>query len=474
VRVVNGDTGARVPRAVVHVGARSGRAGANGVAWIRLRRPAALLVTARAPGYAARTVRFGFRSSRRARIRIYQPGLQSPMYGVGPARTQAHPGGVRPPFRVVWSRNLHSLIEFPAAIADGVAYLTNFAGTQWALSMDDGRTLWQRDLGHTAQAASPAVFGDELVVHSKSGRVLVLDRHRGRVLWSFQAAGQIESSAVVSGGVDYFGTWDGNVYALDLRRRRLLWVRSGFSKITSSAAVAGGRVYIGDYGGRLLVLSGRTGASLWTGYVNGRIYGTPAVADGRVFVPSSTGDSLTAFSTSGSYLWRLSTGSYVYSSPAVWGGRVFVGAYNGVFYCLDAATGRVLWTQGTSGAISGAAVVIGGVAYAGSFGHEIVGVDARSGRLLLRFPHGAYVPASGNAGRLLLYGYAALWAVEPRKRKTALQPQRSLPITASCSRQTPTLRASSRPSRRLRVFASSRASSRTSATASPTASRCAP
>jgi outer membrane protein assembly factor BamB len=135
---------------------------------------------------------------------------------------------------------------------------------------------------------------------------------------------------------------------------------------------------------------------------------------GRVFVPSSDGGSLTAFSTSGRYLWRINTGSYVYSSPAAWAGRVFFGSYNGVFYGVSASSGRVLWEVGTGGAISGAAVVVGGVAYAGSFSHSIYGVDARSGRVLLRFPHGEYVPVSGNGGRLLLHGYSRLYAVSPR------------------------------------------------------------
>jgi outer membrane protein assembly factor BamB len=96
----------------------------------------------------------------------------------------------------------------------------------------------------------------------------------------------------------------------------------------------------------------------------------------------------------------------------VWGGRVFFGSYNGVFYGVSAASGRILWEVGTGGAVSGAAVVVDGVAYAGSFAHRIVGVDARSGRIVVRFPHGEYVPVSGGGRRLLLHGYSRLWAVE--------------------------------------------------------------
>jgi outer membrane protein assembly factor BamB len=93
---------------------------------------------------------------------------------------------------------------------------------------------------------------------------------------------------------------------------------------------------------------------------------------------------------------------------------VFFGAYNGVFYALSAASGRTLWSHGMAGPISGAAVVVDGVAYAGSFSHHILGVDGATGRVLLDFPHGEYVPVSGDGGRLLLHGYSRLYAVAPK------------------------------------------------------------
>jgi outer membrane protein assembly factor BamB len=148
--------------------------------------------------------------------------------------------------------------------------------------------------------------------------------------------------------------------------------------------------------------------------VNGKVYGTPAVAHGRVFVPSSTGNSLTAFSTSGRYLWRVTAGYYVYSSPAVANGVVCFGSYDGWFYGVSAATGRVRWRIPTGGAISGAAVIVARVAYVGSFSHRIIGVEVRTGRRVLTFPHGQYVPVSGNGMRLLLNGFSRIYAVEPR------------------------------------------------------------
>jgi outer membrane protein assembly factor BamB len=147
--------------------------------------------------------------------------------------------------------------------------------------------------------------------------------------------------------------------------------------------------------------------------VSGKIYGTPAVAGGKVFVPS-VAYSFSAFSTSGRRLWTVSTGSYVYASPAVADGVACFGAYNGVFYGVSAGSGRVLWRVPTGGAVSGAAVIVAGVAYVGSFSHRIIGVNLHTGHRLVTFPHGEYVPVSGNGARLLFNGFSRIYAVEPR------------------------------------------------------------
>ena len=417
ITVVNGDTNRRVRRAVVRLGGKRGATDANGVTEIVVRRRAPLNVTVRARGYNAKTVRMPFHHRRKVTVRIYRKALQWPIFGVDPSRSQAHDEiSVRPPFKVVWSRGIGSLIEFPAVVSDGVAYIGNYRGTIYAISMRFGKTVWKYDPPGGKMASSPAVVGGELVVHGMDGIVRVLDRRNGKLLRQVAVGSPIESSPVVRDGVDYFGAWNGTVYALDLRSGRVRWTYRAGYKITSSASLAGGTLFIGDYGGRILALSAATGGLRWARSVNGRVYGTPAVAGGRIFVPSSTGGSLTAFSTGGAHLWTVHTGAYVYSSPAVWGGRVYFGSYNGLLYAVSARSGARIWSIGAGGPISGAAVVVAGVVYAGSTYGTIVGADARTGRTLLRFPHGEYVPVSGSGGRLLLHGYSRLYAVDSRRR----------------------------------------------------------
>jgi outer membrane protein assembly factor BamB len=421
VTVIDGDRRVRVGGARVRLAGTTGVADRAGLATIVVRKRQTVPVTVTAKGYSTKRVTLDFAHSREQTVRIYRPDLQWPMYGVDATRTQAQLHiRLRPPFKTVWSLPLGGLIEFPAVVEDGVAYIGNAHASVRAISMRFGTQIWRHDTTPAAHmASSPAVAGPDLVYHTMDGHVFVLDASNGHVRWSYDVGSPIESSPIVSGGVDYFGAWNGNVYALDLRTHRLRWTRSLGAKITSSAAISGGTLYIGDYGGHLWALAAGSGATRWTGTVNGRIYGTPAVAGGRIFVPSSTGYSLTAFSTAGRQLWRVSTGGYVYSSPATAQGRVFFGSYDGNLYGVSAASGHVLWRVAAGGPISGAAVVVDGVAYAGSFAHEIVGVDAASGKRVLTFDHGRYVPVSGNGMRLLFHGYSRLYAVEPKSASTA-------------------------------------------------------
>lgn len=414
VTILDGDKRARVAGAHVRLAGKSGRTDRHGVTVIVApRRRLEVSVTAR--GYTPVSVRLDFKTRRKQTIRVYQPGLQWPLYGATEARTQAPTEiRLRPPFRVVWSRGLDRLIEFPAVVSDGVAYIGNAGSAVHAISMRSGKFVWvHRTPGSPRMASSPAVFGNEIVYHTMSGWVYVLDRSNGHLLWSWDAGSAIESSPIVVDGVDYFGDAAGQMYALDLQSHKLRWSRDLGAKITSSAAISGGRLFIGDYDGRLWALSPGNGATRWVGHVNGKIYGTPAVEGGRVFVPS-VAYSFWAFSTSGRSLWHVTTGAYVYSSPAVAQGVVCFGSYNGDFYGVSAGSGRVLWRIYTGGAISGAAAIVDGVAYVGSFSHRIFGVNLHTGRRIFTFPHGQYVPVSGNGMRLLLNGFSRVYAVEPR------------------------------------------------------------
>ena len=418
VRVVDGDSGLGVRGALVRIRGGVSSADRRGFARVALPRHRRARVTVSARGYGVRTVTVRFRG-RIPQVPLWRPATQWPLYGATPARTQAHPAiRIRPPFRVVWKRRIRSLLEFPAVVWEGVAYVNAYRGFVTAISMRNGRVLWKRKVA-TIFASSPAVNpkGDELVVTSKvPGNAIVMNRRTGRVKWRFRT-GLAEPSPVVANGVAYFGDESGRVYALDLRRRRARWVYAGGVKITSSPALARGRLYFGDYAGRVIALDARSGRRIWTGSAGTRVYGTVAVAGGRVFAPSVFSGLSALSARTGALRWRIGSSAYVYSSPAYYRGRVYFGTYAGRVYAVNARSGGVVWSRSVGGSVSGAVVVVAGVVYAASFDHRITAWDWRSGRKLFSFPQGEYVPVSGNGARLLLHGRSSLWAVAPRKRR---------------------------------------------------------
>lgn len=415
VRVLDGDSLKPVEGALVTVARRSAFTGPDGIARLEVPRKRVRLGIS-APAYGREARRLDFRQDLVGTVQVWRPDLQWPMYGVTTARTQVHSGiKVRPPFRVVWNRNLHGLLEFPAVVWNGVAYVNNIHGTLTALSMRNGRVLWSKRLG-TLAASSPAVDAERgvLVVTTMSpGNVNVISMKTGHVRWRY-ATGRAEPSPVIRDGVAYFAATNGSVYALDLDRRRPRWIFRGGAKITSSPALVGNRVYIGDYAGRVFALNARTGHRIWTGSAGSRVYGTVAVAGGRVFAPSVFSGLSALSARSGRLLWRIPSGAYLYSSPAVFRNRVYFGTYAGLVYCADARSGHVLWTRPAGGRVSGGVEVVAGLVYAASLEFTMNAWHWRTGRRVWTFPRGQYVPVSGNGSRLLLHGYSRIWAVRPK------------------------------------------------------------
>jgi outer membrane protein assembly factor BamB len=417
VRVVDGDTLRPVKGAKVAGAGETAVTDSRGLASLPARKRARVRVAA--PKYGAQTIRMELQASVAQTVRIWRPALQWRMYGVNPARTQVHAGiRLRPPFRVVWRRSLHGLLEFPAVVWQGVAYISNIHGTMRALSMRNGRVLWKKRLG-TLMASSAGLDPERglLVTTTMSpGDVKVVSMKTGRVRWRY-ATGRAEPSPLIRNGVAYLAAANGNVYALDLDRRRPRWIFHGGAKITGSPTLVGDRLYIGDYAGRVFALDARNGRLLWRGSAGSRVYGTIAASGGRLFVPSVFSGVSALSARTGRLLWRIPVGAYLYSSPAVLRARVYFGTYARRVYCASTRSGRILWSRPAPGSVSGAVEIVAGVVYAATLQGRITAWHWRSGRRLWGFRAGEYVPVSGNGERLLLHGTRQIWAVAPRRRR---------------------------------------------------------
>lgn len=417
VTVVDGDTGKPVRGAEVAVAGGRSRTDAAGRATVARPDRRHFGVRLEATGYIARKTRVS--AGRRAlRLTLFKRASQWPIYGVTPSRAQVQEGlKLRPPFKQVWTRHFGGLLEFPAVVWEGMGYVNNAKGVLTAFHADTGKVAWRTKVGGL-MASSPGIDEDrrQLVVTSmEPGYVSVVDMRTGKIRWRY-STGRAEPSPVVRDGIAYLAATNRRVYALDLRRRQARWIFRGGAKITSSPALVGRRLYIGDYAGRVFALDARNGRRIWTGSAGSRVYGTVAVAGGKVFAPSVFSGLSALSARSGRRLWRIPVGAYLYSSPAAYRGRVYFGTYADYVYSADASSGRIRWRAYAGGRVSGAVQVVRGVVYASTFGRT-TGWDWRTGKRLWTFPHGEYVPLSGNGRVLLVHGHSQIWAVAPRRKR---------------------------------------------------------
>jgi outer membrane protein assembly factor BamB len=284
-----------------------------------------------------------------------------------------------------------------------------------------------------------------LLVRSKRGVILGYSK----VLWRF-SSGAVESSPLLVNGILYFGSWNHTVYALDVRRDaaavkawprrsrrfrpRLLWTFHADGEVNSSPAYSGGLVYFGTDSGSVYAVNARTGHERWRAQSYSRFgrreyfYATPTLAYGRVYIGNTDGTLYAFGARTGHLLWASHAGSYVYSAAAVWRRRVFIGTYDGKFLAYDAGTGAQIWSYDAPASVHGAPTVIDGLVYfstcpsCGSHGSRSAksgprgtyALDARTGRLVWRFRDGQYSPVVADPERLYVVGHTRVYGFLPK------------------------------------------------------------
>lgn len=233
------------------------------------------------------------------------------------------------------------------------------------------------------------------------------------VLWTFEIADGIESTAAVVGDVVYVGGLDGGLYALEFGTGKKLWRYAAADEIKSSPSVRDGVVYAGDEAGHFHAVDAATGEARWTFEADAGIISSASFAGGGVIFGSQDNYLYSLSPADGSLRWKVETGSFVYATAAIATieGReaALVAGCDGVLRAIDARDGSEI-AEVDIGAYVGASPVVGdGRAYFGTFENEVLAVDLAAREVAWRyadperhFPYyssAAYVP-----DRLILGG----------------------------------------------------------------------
>jgi outer membrane protein assembly factor BamB len=360
-----------------------------------------------------------------------------PLFGRVPERTHYLPAEGRaldPPLREAWSVNTHALIEFPPALAGGVAYVVNKFGNAKAVRLSDRKVLWEkvtdpRDSGTPTDVTAPVYHRGLVYFAYVDGRLIAVDAKDGRQRWITDLHSHLESSPMAVGNRVYIGTDKTNVAALRASDGKVLWQFNSPGAIKASPSFHDGRIYVADYQGAMFCLDARTGRPVWRTnttrvppFGEGGFYSSPAVAFGRVYAARDDGTVFAFDQRDGRVMWSFPTHNFVYGSPAVarvpgTPPSVYIGSYDEHFYALDARSGKQRWRFDVGGAVPGTATVIGHTVYTSSFKTDsTIGIDARTHRKTFEKHQAGYTPVVSDGRRLFLIGYFELIGLDPAKR----------------------------------------------------------
>lgn len=360
-----------------------------------------------------------------------------PLFGRVPERTHYLPLVDReldPPLREAWSINTHALIEYPPAVADGVAYIANKYGNARAIRLRDRKVLWERVTDR--RLSGPPTFVTAPVYHQGrvflaflDGTLVAADAATGRTAWKRDLHAHLESSPLAEGGNLYLGDDKASLISLRAADGSVRWRFNAPGAIKASPSYHGGRVCVADYQASMYCLDAGNGQVLWRTntsrvppFGRGGFYSSPAIAFGHVYAARDDGTVYALDEKTGKVAWFFPTGNFIYGSPAVaqvpgTPASVYIGSYDEHFYALDARSGRRRWRFDVGGPVPGTAVVIGHTVYTSSFKtRQTVGIDVRNHRKTFSLRQAGYTPVVSDGRRIYAIGYFELVGLEPTKR----------------------------------------------------------
>ncbi len=223
---------------------------------------------------------------------------------------------------------------------------------------------------------------DALVIGTRDGTLIALDRTNGATLWSFELQGEEETRAVYGTPVYaddtiYFSGYDGSLYALTAAGS-LKWreqVGEG-EPLVGGPALVDGKLLATSSDGRLYAFEPESGSRTWSVETGNMVWSTPVVADGIAYFGSMDRTLYAVNVTNGTIVWQFEAGASITGSITVHQGRVYAGSFDGVMYALDAASGTELARyEGATGWYWAMPVVYGGVLYAPSLDGNVYGLD---------------------------------------------------------------------------------------------------
>lgn len=205
--------------------------------------------------------------------------------------------------RWFWIRDLPPLTvrgNAPVALAPGVAFVGSDEGNLVALSLSDGRVMWEQPVGMAEGRTelermadvdgAPVVDGNVVIASSYKNVTVAFEGPSGRPIWGAESGGI--GGVGVAGDRVVVSDAAGTVWAIDKYVGTSYWQQPALARRSlGPAAVHGEYAVVGDFDGYLhwmRLSDGEFAARERVG--RSPITGRPAVADGIMVVQNVDGD----------------------------------------------------------------------------------------------------------------------------------------------------------------------------------------
>ncbi len=266
----------------------------------------------------------------------------------------------------------------------------------YAFEPGTGVKKWEFNM-HANLQATPVVVGEYLIVPTED-TLFKMDAKRGAVLKAYEFfppathLTSFISSPAFQGSVIYAATTTGTVYAIDTKDDKLLWTYNAGGNITSSITIYDGQLIFSG-AGKVHSVAAINGVATWTTALPVD-FSSPAVAAPYVYVGANDGKLYALDITTGTSKWTYATGAPIQSSPMVYGGNIIFGSNDYNVYCVDSVAKKERWIYKTADRVISSPYGSDQVVYFGSYDYYFYAVNVIDGSLKWRFKTGALVKSS--------------------------------------------------------------------------------
>lgn len=202
--------------------------------------------------------------------------------------------------------------------------------------------------------------------------VYALRMSNGSLLWNHKIDGSADQPPLVDNGIAYVVSFIGqngpaHIYALSISHGSLLWQydNTNYSYLSLSPTNSN-VVYIASQDG-LSALQSSNGALLWHYDLKGNVsFELPLEVNGVVYYSSSLNDGSNTLyalrASNGTLIWQYTTGDYT-PTPTVANGVVYINSNGGTFAALRASDGHQLWKRTLDTNMIQSSQLVNGVLY---------------------------------------------------------------------------------------------------------------